>query len=226
MPVQDVASVADLDAALAKAPVVSSDGERRARGSSAAAANAFPFSLTISPLPLQTAINFWAAWSEPGKAMDAVFEALAGDYPGAAFLRVREEKRKAGARARACAMRRRSLNPLSLIILSPVSQVEAEADALAAATERYGITVVPTFIFVKGGAVAVRVEGADAPALADAAAAHLKAAAAAAAAGAPAAASVPAAAPAALGEDGTARLQALVKAAPVMLFMKVRRLKN
>ena len=79
---------------------------------------------------------------------------------------------------------------------------------------------------MKGGAVAVRVEGADAPALADAAAAHLKAAAAAAAAGAPAAASVPAAAPAALGEDGTARLQALVKAAPVMLFMKVRRLKN
>jgi len=71
---------------------------------------------------------------------------------------------------------------------------------------------VPTFLFIKGGAVVGRVEGADAPALADAAAAHL-----------PKASGTAAAAPAAAPADEAARLQALLKAAPVMLFMKVKR---
>lgn len=78
-------------------------------------------------------------------------------------------------------------------------------------------------MFVKGGAVVGRVEGADAPALADAAAAHLASAAAKTAA-APAAAPPPPMAPApaapVLDESAKARLQALVKSAPVILFMK------
>ena len=86
--------------------------------------------------------------------------------------------------------------------------MQAEADALAPAVDRFGVTVVPTFVFVGAGGAAVRsVQGADAPALADAAAAALPVK------------EKDAPAPAAAG-GLTARLQALTTRAPVMVFMK------
>jgi Grx4 family monothiol glutaredoxin len=202
MAVRDVATVADLDAALASAPAVSWARE----GWSLCAAcvlRSFFFSAdgntlalcsltTIPSIPHikkkkhKAALNFTTAWSEPGKAMDAVFATLAADFPKAAFLRL-----------------------------------DAEADALVAAAERFGVTLAPTFLFLKGGSVAGRVEGADAPALADAAATHLAGCG---AAKAPAPAAAPAAPPSSasttLDPAVRARLTALMASRPVMLFMK------
>lgn len=95
----------------------------------------------------------------------------------------------------------------------PFLRVEADASATEAATSLHAVDAVPTVLFFKGGSVAARVDGADAPRVADTATAVL---------GAPASAA-PASA-AAAGESLTpalrARLDALVSASPVVLFMK------
>lgn len=102
-----------------------------------------------------------------------------------------------------------------------VAALRVEAEEAADISEAYSISVVPCFLFLRGGQVADRLEGADAAAL-TAKFAALAAGPAAAAAAAPVAAA--AAAPAQVGGSGgdlQARLKQLVKQKPVMLFMKV-----
>eukprot|EP00611_Tribonema_gayanum_P016750 TRINITY_DN29157_c0_g1_i1.p2 TRINITY_DN29157_c0_g1~~TRINITY_DN29157_c0_g1_i1.p2 ORF type:complete len:246 (-),score=60.32 TRINITY_DN29157_c0_g1_i1:372-1109(-) len=94
-----------------------------------------------------------------------------------------------------------------------------EAEAVPTISERFGISVVPTFVLVeKGGKVAYTVEGADAPALTQKVQAF--------AAGVTEAAPEPAAAAAGDGGevgatgDLNARLAKLIDSAPAILFMK------
>ena len=118
----------------------------------------------------------------------------------------------------------------------PFLRVEADAAATAASAEKFGVTAVPTTVFVKNGVVSGKVEGPDPPALADAVAAQLgpppkegeqRAAAAGAGAGAPSSSPSPSGVPAepldasgALTEAAKKALDLLVRRKPVMLFMK------
>lgn len=100
---------------------------------------------------------------------------------------------------------------------------KVEAEAVPELSEKYDISAVPTVVFVRAGKVIDRVDGANVPAVTQKVAALAKAGpvavtpvpAAGAAAGATTAA--PAAAPK---EELNVRLGKLVRAAPVMLFMK------
>ena len=96
---------------------------------------------------------------------------------------------------------------------APFLRVEADADATSAATALHAVDAVPAVLFFKGGSLAARVDGADAPRVADTATAVL---------GAPAAAAATATAddPSSLSPALRARLDALVAASPVVLFMK------
>ena len=102
--------------------------------------------------------------------------------------------------------------------------VKVEAEACPELSERFGVSVVPTFVLLAAGGAAdapvfEKLEGADAPTLAQ----HVQAFHAAAAAPAPSAAAS-AAGPAAAGGRSAAldaRLARLISTAPAMLFMKV-----
>jgi Grx4 family monothiol glutaredoxin len=152
--------------------------------------------LSIAKDAPATVLFFWADFheaSKPGGQMDTVFNALAGKFRGA-------EKLAFG---------------------------KVEAEAIPELAEACGVASVPTFAFMRGGVLHAKVEGANAAALS----AKVKevaglaeqwgsaAAASGAAAGAPAAASAGAGA-AAAGSGLNARLAALIKRDPVMLFMK------
>ena len=105
-----------------------------------------------------------------------------------------------------------------------VAALRVEAEEAADVSERYGVSVVPQFLFFQDGQVADSLEGADAAALST----KFQALAAGGAAGGAAAAPAPAAAaaqPAAVGSGQASlqeRLRQLVSQQPVMLFMKVR----
>ena len=101
---QEVASVADFDAAIKKASQVGLSATGRAARSRLAGrgvrgqrpsmlrARSRPsssHSSALSPLPYQAVAYFWADWSEPCKQMDAVIAELARRNPAVAFLRVR-----------------------------------------------------------------------------------------------------------------------------------------
>ena len=103
-----------------------------------------------------------------------------------------------------------------------VAALRVEAEEAGDVSEKYGVSVVPYFLFFRDGQVADSLEGADAAALTT----KFQSLAAGGAAGAAAAAPAPAAAavqpPAAVGGGGLQeRLKQLVNQQPVMLFMKV-----
>ena len=221
-PVVDVSTAAELDTALANAPVVSfgvkkkrRDEEKRKtlqekridRRSNALCLLSFSTSSLKNKSTLQAVVSFWASWAAgPCNQMDAVAAELAKDYANSI----------------------------------PFFRIEADAAATAAAAEKLGVKAVPTTVFVKSGVVSAKVEGPDPPALADAVAAQLgpppttaTAAAAAAAAAATGAAPAPSPSPSPSGvptepldasgnltEPAKEALGALVKKHPVMLFMK------
>lgn len=92
-----------------------------------------------------------------------------------------------------------------------LARIDAEAEETAALTEAHEVTVVPTFLFFKHGALVDRLEGPDSAELGVRVSRHAKVS-------APAAVvpTVDKAAPDAL----TARLDHLVNAAPLMAFIK------
>ncbi|KAK9828665.1 hypothetical protein WJX72_001392 [[Myrmecia] bisecta] len=97
-----------------------------------------------------------------------------------------------------------------------VTFLRVEAEEVSDIAERFGVSAVPYFLLFKNGKVVDKVEGADVAALTACVGQHFRAAPTGQPPGAPA--------PAASAVEGkpvlTARLQQLIKAAPVVLFMK------
>jgi Grx4 family monothiol glutaredoxin len=144
------------------------------------------------------ALNFWAPWAAPCQQMNQVFAELSLKHPSVAFGQVRHS-------------------------IGNFINSQIEAEQLADVAETFEVTAVPFFVLVKNSKILTRISGANPPSLTTALQLHTSTSAL-----PPAQETLAPAAPITDStsttepstEDLNERLAKLVKAAPVMLFMK------
>eukprot|EP00899_Mesostigma_viride_P003520 jgi/Mesvir1/13169/Mv06133-RA.1 len=111
------------------------------------------FQREIQSSPL-VVCHFWAGWCEPCKLMDTILEELHKETPKARFIRVCSTGYLIVVDRIVTSRYRGTLPPV-------------EAEEMSDVVERYSVTAVPYFLFIKNGAVVARLEGASPTALTD-----------------------------------------------------------